>query len=418
MGKEIETLRQQGHTVYVLSFISQPFDEELYAEYQEDDNYSVVRISKLTRAWHTLTEPGMPYYFAARTSIRFAVKMVQMIHKYHIDAVHAEYAAMGQYLWIKKLFPNLQFTLVEHDMTAQSYERKAEQSSGWKKTFMQGQLSKILRKEGQYIKKADHVLTFNEKDKRLIEEKYGRSDVLVINPYFGEIDGLNKQGISYEKKEEKLLQGISDKTVAPDKTAENPSLTEHIPGRICFLGQMGRPENHQAAKRLIRIVKKVRERSEVDITSKQSKDKVSKDKLIEDIQLDIVGSHPSEELKAEESPFVHITGFVDDVDVYLRQSQLAVFPLEQGAGIKVKVLRAMAAGTPVITGDIGAEGIDEDYEVLIHAESDEEYIDAIMACLSGRINTETIGRASRDYVRDHFDWSKSEQVLWKLYGFK
>lgn len=415
MGKEIETLRQQGHTVYVLSFISQPFDEELYADHKGDEHYHAIRISKLTRLWHTLTEPWMPYYFAARTSLRFAVKMVRIINKYHIDAIHAEYAAMGQYLWIKKLYPHLRFTLVEHDMTAQSYERKVEQSSGWKKSFMQGQLSKILRKEGQYIKQADHVITFNEKDMRLIEEKYGRSDVRVINPYFGELDSLNKKETFYDKKKEKSLHNDSDKAVASDKIIEDSSLAEHIPGRICFLGQMGRPENHQAAMRLIRIIEEVRKKAMIDITLNQSEVKGSKGKLVKDIQLYIVGSHPLEELKAEESPYVHITGFVDDVDVYLRQSQLAVFPLEQGAGIKVKVLRAMAAGTPVVTGDIGAEGIDEDYEVLIHAESDEDYIEAITACLSGRIDTNTVGRASIDYAREHFDWSKSEQVLSQLY---
>ncbi len=112
---------------------------------------------------------------------------------------------------------------------------------------------------------------------------------------------------------------------------------------------------------------------------------------------------------------MHITGFVEDVDLYLRRAQLAVFPLQEGAGIKIKVLRAMAAGTPVITGDIGAEGIDEEYRVLIHAESDEDYIDAIAACLDGKIDTLSRGEECRGFIRNHFGWNRSEEALRDLY---
>ena len=379
MGKEIETLKEQGHTVFVLSFISQPFDQKLYENHQGDPHYQAVRISRLTRAWHILTEPWMPYYFAARSSLRFACKLIYTVKQYRIDAIHAEYAAMGQYLWIRRLFPHLKFVLVEHDMTAQSFERKCAGSHGLKRKFMRGQLKRILRKEGKYIRQADRVLTFNEKDRKLIEDKYGRKDVDVLNPYFGDLGNLGEQ-----------VQ-IHDKESSGQETLR-------ANGTICFLGQMGRPENHQAAMRLIHIFEDVRK-------------KISG----ADLRLYIVGNGPSEELKKQENDFVHITGFVEDVDVYLRKAQLAVFPLEQGAGIKVKVLRAMAAATPVITGDIGAEGIDEDYEVLIHAESDEEYVNQIIACLSGEIDTEACGRKVFEYVREHFDWARSEEVLKKLY---
>ena len=391
MGKEIETLQQQGHTVYVLSFISQDFDRDLYADHLGDEHFQAVGINKLTRAWHIAAEAWMPYYFAARTSLRFALRLISMVRKYRIDAIHAEYAAMGQYLWIKKLFPHLQFTLVEHDMTAQSYERKVNHAHGLKKPFMQWQLTKVLRKEGKYIREADHVLAFNEKDRKLIEKYYGRAVVQVINPFFGELGELSNS--------------IASENQETGRTAGQNSLTNHKDGMICFLGQMARPENHQAAMRLIRLFKEVEEELQKD----KCRDMITRPELF------IVGNRPSEELKSKESESVHITGFVDDVDSYLRQAQFAVFPLEQGAGIKVKVLRAMAAGTAVITGDIGAEGIDENYEVLIHAESDEEYVSAIRKCLTGENDTAQIGAKCRQFVLEHFGWAKSEKVLYRLY---
>ena len=39
---------------------------------------------------------------------------------------------MGQYIWIKKIFPHIQFNMTEHDMTVQSYERKLEECYGIK----------------------------------------------------------------------------------------------------------------------------------------------------------------------------------------------------------------------------------------------------------------------------------------------
>ena len=390
MGKEIETL-QQDHEVWVLSFLSQPFDRELYEDHKNDPHWQAVSISKWTRAWHILTEPWMPYYFAARTSLRLALRLISMVRKYQIDAIHAEYAAMGQYLWIKKLFPRLKFTLVEHDMTAQSYERKVAHSRGLKKAFMQWQLAKVLCKEEKYIRKADHVLVFNEKDRKLIEKYYGRADVQVINPFFDELGELSSFRAAENQEN--------------GRTPEQNGLKNHKDGMICFLGQMARPENHQAAMRLIRLFGEVEEKLQTD----KSRDMTARPELF------IVGNRPSEELKSKESESVHITGFVDDVDSYLRQAQLAVFPLEQGAGIKVKVLRAMAVGTAVITGDIGAEGIDENYEVLIHAESDEEYVSAIRKYLSGENDTAKIGAQCRQFVLEHFGWEKSEKVLYKLY---
>ena len=79
---------------------------------------------------------------------------------------------MGQYLWIRRLFPDLKFNITEHDMTAQSYERKVGDSHGLKKAYLGFQLGRVLEKEGKYCKKADRVFIFNQKDKRLIEEKY------------------------------------------------------------------------------------------------------------------------------------------------------------------------------------------------------------------------------------------------------
>lgn len=171
MGKEIETLRKWNQ-VYVLTFVASEFDRKLKREREGDHRYHSVTINQWTRLFHVMAEPWMPAYFAARSSLRFAWKLIWAVKKYKIDAVYGEYASMGQYLWIKRLYPHLRFSIVEHDMTAQSYERKLKDSKGWRKVYIRHQLRLILKKEGEYCGKADLVFAFNRKDQRLIEERY------------------------------------------------------------------------------------------------------------------------------------------------------------------------------------------------------------------------------------------------------
>lgn len=368
MGKEIETL-QKWHQVYVLTFVASAFDEKLKEARKGDFHYQSVKINRWTRLFHVILEPWMPNYFAVRSSLRFAWKLIRMVKKYNIDVIHAEYASMGQYMWIKRLYPKLRFHIVEHDMTAQSYERKLREASGWKRVYYAHQLKQILKAEKKYCKKADCVFTLNHKDKRLIHEQYGRNDCKVLNIFFGLEDEIFDQKIDLEQK---------------------------TYGNVCFLGQMGRDENYQAAMRLIRISREVK-------------------KEIPQLQVYIVGNQPPAELKNQENDYIHVTGFVDDVDEYLKKAQFAVFPLELGAGIKVKVLRSLALGTPVITSMVGAEGIDEDGEVIALAETDEEFRKVMSRFLKDFDYCKELGIRSKEYVTKRFLWRTSEEILKGVY---
>ena len=368
MGKEIESL-EKDHNVYILTFVASDYDKRL-AALQKNTRYRYVIINKWNRMVHVLLEPFLPAYFAARTSFRYAVKLVYYMKKYNIEAVHMEYSSMGQYIWlIKKVFPDVRVHLVEHDVTIQSYERKKESSKGLIRWYYEWECKKIREKEQQYCRRADKVLAFNEKDCGLLKTIYNIKNVQVISPYYG-ID---------------IIQVRSSET---GRKAEYAN--------ICFLGQMGREENHLAAKRLIEIGYKIKT-------------------MIPELNIYIIGNQPSEELKKEQNEFVHITGFVEDVDEYLLKAQVAVFPLTLGAGIKVKVLRSLALGIPVITGKVGAEGIDESGEVISLAETDEEYIGNILRLIKDEKRCLELSRLSQEYIKRNFSWEKSEEILQHLY---
>ena len=64
----------------------------------------------------------------------------------------------------------------------------------------------------------------------------------------------------------------------------------------------------------------------------------------------------SDQIRALASDTVVVTGTVDDVRPYYHGALISVVPLRVGGGTRLKVLEAMAAGTPVVSTTLGAEG--------------------------------------------------------------
>tara|TARA_B110000305_G_C19463911_1_gene656460 strand:+ start:1384 stop:4161 length:2778 start_codon:yes stop_codon:yes gene_type:complete len=75
-----------------------------------------------------------------------------------------------------------------------------------------------------------------------------------------------------------------------------------------------------------------------------------------DISVSIYGSNMPDEYADYDSENVQIIGFVENLDEIFHKHRIFVAPLLSGAGIKGKVLEAMAYGVPCIVSEIAAEG--------------------------------------------------------------
>lgn len=74
-----------------------------------------------------------------------------------------------------------------------------------------------------------------------------------------------------------------------------------------------------------------------------------------DAEFLLVGRDPP---SAAGQPNVHALGFVDDLPGVLQLADIAICPLQQGRGTKLKMMDYLAAGLPIVTTSVGAEGID------------------------------------------------------------
>jgi polysaccharide biosynthesis protein PslH len=135
------------------------------------------------------------------------------------------------------------------------------------------------------------------------------------------------------------------------------------------------------------------------------------------ISFTIVGRNPSAEILALANfPGIEITGTVDDVRPYYKEAFAAVVPLRIGGGSRLKILEAMAAGVPVISTRLGAEGIDvRDKENILLAETNQDFFSAIKETFENKELNQTLTDTARSFVKHRYDWSVITKHLFTSY---
>jgi len=128
---------------------------------------------------------------------------------------------------------------------------------------------------------------------------------------------------------------------------------------------------------------------------------------VPDVTLSITGSTKGVDLdglRLDES--VHLTGYVDDIRLPVAGSAVCVVPLRQGGGTRLKILEAMALGTPVVATSKGAEGLDVvDGEHLLIADDPAAFAEAVVRLLRDPALRARLAQNARALVEAHYDWA-------------
>jgi glycosyltransferase involved in cell wall biosynthesis len=124
-----------------------------------------------------------------------------------------------------------------------------------------------------------------------------------------------------------------------------------------------------------------------------------------DLQFFIVGASPPKTVMALASdPRVIVTGTVPDTRKYLVRGSIFVCPVRFGGGTKFKVLEAMAMGLPVVSTEVGCEGIDVcDGRELFVAHNSAEFAQHILRLASDASLSREMGNASRKAMESKYD---------------
>ncbi|MFO7918624.1 MAG: glycosyltransferase [Anaerolineae bacterium] len=138
---------------------------------------------------------------------------------------------------------------------------------------------------------------------------------------------------------------------------------------------------------------------------------------VPDVHLYVVGKSPHTRLSSlVQDPAVTITGYVEDILPYFGGADVYVVPLRVGGGTRLKVLEAMAAGLPLVSTPLGAEGISliPGTHALL-ADTPAEFAQAVCFLLEDVEKQRALGRAAREFVRQHYDWRQIVPRLQPLY---
>ena len=135
------------------------------------------------------------------------------------------------------------------------------------------------------------------------------------------------------------------------------------------------------------------------------------------VKLWIVGKDPGKEiLSLAENPVITVTGTVDDIRPYLQTATVAVTPTCYGAGSQLKVLEAMACGTPVVSSSRAVSALDaQPGRDLLVADEPGEFANHILTLLDDQEEQHRIGEAGLKYVVEKHNWDQIALQLERIY---
>ena len=251
---------------------------------------------------------------------------------------------------IKKIYPNAHYIASEHDVSFVGAERQVHYYSGIKKFYESIHFNTLKKRELYSLKQCDLIMPHN-KDNIVLLEKEGisKSKCQWLIPYYFDMHNIKRKSNQKD---------------------------------ILFYGAMSRKENFLSAEWFIKNV--------MPLLSKY------------DVRFVILGGNPPNSLVDCQSNCVHVTGYVEDIKPYFSNAMCFVAPLVLGAGIKVKILEALSAGIPVLTNNIGIEGIPAcKGKEYIHCETAQEYKNAIIDILNGNINASLLENNAKKFITQY-----------------
>lgn len=266
------------------------------------------------------------------------------------------------YLDMLKRFPDIHVAYYGHDLHFARMQNEAEVTGN---NRLLKDADDFLLLESKIWQEVDMVLYPSDEETGFIHAQYPTVTAQTISPY------IYPQAVNYMQREP-----INN-------------------NKIIFVAGFGHPPNTDAAKWFVNdILPEIRS-------------------TIGDVEVYLIGSNPSDEVKALASSKVIVTGYVTDEQLlaHYLNARVAVVPLRYGAGIKNKVIEAMAYGTPLVTTEIGAQGLDGLVDVTPVASSATEFA----AYVCGIINDDQKWRTSSNngalFVEKNFSEAAMSSML-------
>ena len=273
-----------------------------------EDIVTLVRKPSTGRDLVSFLLGSAPFNHVAYSSDAFRDALGRVLAAKRFDVVQIEFSTMWQYA---DIFNGLPVVLDAHNV---EYEiiRQVRQfyKNPLRKLLYSLEEAKLKTKEEQAWKECSLCFTVSEKERAVIAQTRGHSDTVIAVS-----NGVDPERFFFSPK------------TAADR-------------RLLLLGGMRFQPNLDSA---LYFLKEILPEIQLQIP---------------DVRIEIVGSELWRIKNYQSYTGVQFQESIPDVLPYFRQADVLLVPLRYGAGTRVKILEAMAAGLPVVTTSKGCEGID------------------------------------------------------------
>ncbi len=246
---------------------------------------------------------------------------------------------------------------------------------------------------------------FEEAEVGVYFEQYARAKTLAsrlrygltwmkYRRYLAALIGSFQMATVVSAREKKLLTHATGRQTTPveiipncvDFAAYNGSFAPAAPDSLIFTGSLTFSPNYEAMKWFLdHVYPQVQAR-------------------VPGVHLTITGNHAN--LPLPESTGVRLTGYVDDIRPLLAGSWISLAPIWEGGGTRLKILEALALGTPVVSTTKGAEGLEvRNGEHLLVADTPGDFAEAVNSLLQDHAKRQSLSANGRKLVREKYDWA-------------
>jgi glycosyltransferase involved in cell wall biosynthesis len=219
--------------------------------------------------------------------------------------------------------------------------------------------------ESRYYLHSDRCVVVSERD---------RQTLLELNPDIKvEVIRLGVDDVRWRDIEPSVLRPVHDYDLA-------------------FSGNLNYDPNNEAALALVKLLLPSVKRHRAGTT------------------LELVGARPSAALQkaVRDDSSVNLTGFVPDLGAEIARANVYVCPVQNGSGIRVKIMEAMAAGLPVVTYPVNIEELPVEHGVhLMIAGSPGEFVRHTLTLLQQPEMRKRLGLNARRLMMEEFSWLRS-----------
>lgn len=352
----------KNHEIYLVCLTDQKVKENQRTEVSKFcKELYVFKLNQFLIYWNTAKQifTDKPYQVGYFYQRGIQKKINALIHQIKPDHIYCQLIRTAEYV---KNIQHIKKTIDYMDALGKGMFRRSEISSGMKKRLFKIEGKRLSEYENRIFDYFNHHTIISEQDRKFINHAQKNLIAVIEN-------GIDESFFNFNKVVEKKFD-------------------------LVFIGNMNYAPNIECSEFIV--------------------NEILPELLLKNpsIQLLISGANPNKRILNLANKNVTVSGWVEDIRTSYAGGKIFVAPLFIGTGLQNKLLEAMAMGVPCVTTTLANNALGaKENEVLLIADSKDEFVEKIISLLEDKDLYERLSRSSIDYVQQSFSWKKAVAKL-------